>query len=800
MLRIKSVFSIQSLSIRKIHILFYFHIKNEEERIDMGYKLRDYQQECVDAVKALPNGARSVVVMATGLGKTFTASNFDFQGRVLWISHRDELVRQPEKFFRMRGLSYGIEKADEHSNGEDVISASIQSICKPKRLSMFKPDDFDTIIVDEAQHAAAPTYRKVLSYFRPRHLIGLTATPQRGDKVRLTDVFDDICYTRDLKWGIQNHYLSRVRCVRVSADFDMESMHLTLGDYSAKELDESMMISNNDIVVTKAYLDYSVPERLQTLIYCPKVSTCERVVATIRKAIPEADKDTVQMIWDGMSPDERRDILERYRQHKVLCIVNCMILTEGVDLPDTRVVIVDRPTTNAGLYTQIVGRGTRLAEGKKYCLVVDVVGKHYLQRQICTAPTLFGIEPAALPERIRKKLEKTDLLDVADTIITEQAKQAKGAALLREMIDIFTQEKVAIINDNKEKGLKAIADAYDDRLREGTNLGKEFSDIIVKETPSLMRRYKIEPSFTGGIYLSEPDMLGKTVVEFDIPEAQYGIPGIFCKSAPMPVKDASALIHDILQYIFPEWTRMKWSRTGRDAQKKIDATDKQTIRIQKEYSRDGVKQNRQQKPLNRLQASDLIDLKIELKNLEEQRKKYQEQEKKKYPAQDTAGEGLLLEDDEKAKEEARGKQWDSVMFLVRPVVEKRKQEEEKSRKQVLAQYGQHPSFIVRCTSEYAHGTMPASMKQISYVQNMVYKLSVRNIVCDIDPMKNIASISKWKIGFVISYFRTATALIQTNSNARIIMEYKTFLDQINRLRPQDCPVEIKCYYHLDTAK
>jgi len=772
----------------------------------MGYKLRDYQQECVDTVKKLPDGARSVVVMATGLGKTFTAANFDFHGRVLWVSHRDELVRQPEKFFRMRDMTFGIEKAGEVSDGEDVVSASIQSICKDKRLGKFSKDEFDTIIVDEAQHAAAPTYRKVLSYFNPRHLIGLTATPQRGDKIRLTDVFDDICFKRDLKWGIEHGYLSRVRCVRVKADFDMERLNLYLGDYSASDLDESMQISNNDIVVTKAYLDYSVPNRWQTLVYCPKVSTCRRVEATIRKALPESERDTVQVVWDGMSVDERRAVLDGYRQKKVRCIINCMILTEGVDLPDTRVVIVDRPTTNSGLYTQIVGRGTRLADGKSYCLVVDVVGKNYLKREICTAPTLFGVDPATLPEQIRAKMEKTDLLEISETIINEQAKQAKGAALLREMVDIFTQESISIIEENAPKGYKAVAEAYNEKLARGTNLGKAFDDIVVKDTPSMRRRYKIEPSFTGAIYLSEPDMLGKTIVDIDVPEAQFGIPEIRCTSGPMPVDEASSMIHDILRYIFPEWTRVKWSKTGRDAQSRLNATDKQVLRIQKEYAKDKIAAAEDDPAMNRREASDLIDLKNEIGSLKEQEEKYRimeeeacrkEKDRRKpdRPKKSPAKPLLQLSSDIVGEnDEEREKKWEDTMSVLFKIIEEKKAEEKAEQEKILKEAGGGKQFQVTCTADFSSCKGPASSKQLSFVQGLLYKAAKRQIYADCDIYSKLPEYDMWRTGMIIDYLKTALDSIPDQSYVQAVLKTGDFLKQIKKMRPEECPKKISCDY------
>ena len=138
-------------------------------------ELRDYQKECIDTISALPPGAY-LSQMATGLGKTVTFANIPRHGRELILSHREELVRQPQKYYN---CSYGIERAGEHSHGEDVVSASVQTMVR--RLDNFRPDDFDIIIVDEAHHAAARTYRQILDYFHPRLKLGFTATPNRGD-------------------------------------------------------------------------------------------------------------------------------------------------------------------------------------------------------------------------------------------------------------------------------------------------------------------------------------------------------------------------------------------------------------------------------------------------------------------------------------------------------------------------------------------------------------------------------------------------------------------------------------------
>ena len=154
---------------------------------------------------------------------------------MLILSHREELVEQPRKYF---DCSYGIERAQQHSHGEEVVSASIQTLVR--RLNQFDPEDFRLIICDEAHHAAASTYRKIFDHFRPEKLIGFTATPNRGDKVRLDTVFSKIIFQRDLRWGVQNGYLCNIHCRRVDIGFDLSAVHTRRGDYAPGELDEAM--------------------------------------------------------------------------------------------------------------------------------------------------------------------------------------------------------------------------------------------------------------------------------------------------------------------------------------------------------------------------------------------------------------------------------------------------------------------------------------------------------------------------------------------------------------------------------
>lgn len=196
--------------------------------------MREYQLECLKAIEDAGPG-NHLCVLATGLGKTYIFSRIPRKGRVLILSHRDELVRQPEKYY---DCDYGIEKANEHSNGEEVVSASVQTLVK--RLKNFSPYDFDIIITDEAHHAVANSYKTIYNYFKPRVHIGFTATPNRFDKKGLKEIFSDIIYNKNLKYGIQNNYLSDIDCLQVDVGYDLRKVRKQMGDLNKQDLGKAM--------------------------------------------------------------------------------------------------------------------------------------------------------------------------------------------------------------------------------------------------------------------------------------------------------------------------------------------------------------------------------------------------------------------------------------------------------------------------------------------------------------------------------------------------------------------------------
>lgn len=249
-------------------------------------------------------------------------------------------------------------------------------------------------------HAAAPTYKKILEYFDNRLTIGVTATPNRGDKVRLDDVFQKIIFQKDLKWAIKNKYLTDIECLRVNIGYDISKVARRMGDFAIGELDKTM---NTDILngaILEAYQKYA---KGQTLIFATSVEHAQNIA----KLIPNAVAVTAET-------KNRAELIKKFTNREIPCLVNCMIFTEGTDMPLVETVMIARPTSNSSLYTQMVGRGLRLYPGKEKLTLIDLVGTTG-RANLCTAPTLLGIDMENVPKSKRDEIQG-DLFDLPDLI------------------------------------------------------------------------------------------------------------------------------------------------------------------------------------------------------------------------------------------------------------------------------------------------------------------------------------------------------------------------------------------------
>lgn len=353
-------------------------------------KLRPYQQECIDTI---PKSGSYLIQLATGLGKTVIFTQLPRKGRVLILAHREELVKQPAKYYN---CPVGFEMAKEHSKGEEVVIDSVQSL--RNRLNKFSPSDFDTIITDEAHRGAAKTYKDIYAYFQPRLHLGFTATPNRGDNVRLDDVFEDIIFSRDLRWGIENGYLCDINCLRANIGYDISKVARRMGDYAPGELERAMNIEAQNKAIAQAYYKYA---KGQTIIFATSVQHAKDIAKEIDGAVAITAETK-----------NRKEILDKFERREIPVLVNCMIFTEGTDIPLIETIIIARPTQNASLYTQMVGRGLRLHPLKDRLNLIDCVGVTG-KINICTAPTLIGVDLSNVPASAQDELQG-DLFDLPD--------------------------------------------------------------------------------------------------------------------------------------------------------------------------------------------------------------------------------------------------------------------------------------------------------------------------------------------------------------------------------------------------
>ena len=240
----------------------------------------------------------------------------------------------------------------------------------------------DGILVHNCHHAATSTYRKVIDHFTPRLLLGFTATPNRGDKVRLDGVFDDIIFARDLRFGIQNGYLSDIMCRRVHIGYDLTGVRTRNGDFAPGELEQAMDGTADAIAETYRELATGA-----TLIFAVSVKHANDIAAKIPEAV----------VVTGETKN-RAEIVQRFTDGEIPCLINCMVFTEGTDIPRVETVIIARPTQSESLYAQMVGRGLRLYPGKERLNLIDCVGVSS-KASLCTAPSLLGIDMDTVPAR-----------------------------------------------------------------------------------------------------------------------------------------------------------------------------------------------------------------------------------------------------------------------------------------------------------------------------------------------------------------------------------------------------------------
>ena len=361
----------------------------------MSLELRPYQKEALDAiVTAESNGVtKQLVVLPTGAGKTILFSTLPSIRRnslpMLVLAHREELLLQAKEKIHSANpdLTIGIEQAENKAGNVDVVIASVATLGRNNtpRILEYDKSYFKTIIIDEAHHAAAPSYKRIVEYFNVPFILGVTATPQRSDSTRLTDVFQEIVYYKSIQNLIEDGWLCPLVGYRVNTKTDISRVEIQNGEYNQSQLEDEVNNPERNAGIVAAY--NSLANLTKTIVFAAGVDHARTLAKEFEK-----NGTSVRVIVGTTPSDERRQILSDFRSGSVHVIVNVGVLTEGFDEPSLQTIILAKPTRSTLLYTQIVGRGTRLYPGKPHCTIIDISDTTKGKKPI-GLPTLLGLPP-----------------------------------------------------------------------------------------------------------------------------------------------------------------------------------------------------------------------------------------------------------------------------------------------------------------------------------------------------------------------------------------------------------------------
>lgn len=333
-------------------------------------ELKEHQKAALRALEEMRDNSETIALLyhATGTGKTTTAV-MDAKrcgGRVLFIAHTQELVDQATKRFRELWTTTTVGRYCEaiKQPRAHVVCGSVQSVAL--HLDEFKNDDFDYLIVDEAHHAAADTYQKVLSYFKPAFTLGLTATPERADDKSILEIFKNTAHKLDIQTAVEIGELVPVRCIRIHTNIDLTKVRFNSVQYNIRDLESKIYVPERNKLIVDTWMQYVRDKR--TVVFCASVKHAEQIAGLFRDQNIKA-----AAVSGSMKKSERMEFQERFVNREIQVLCACDLLNEGWDCPEIEVLFMARPTMSKVLYTQQLGRGMRMYEGKESLMVFDFV-------------------------------------------------------------------------------------------------------------------------------------------------------------------------------------------------------------------------------------------------------------------------------------------------------------------------------------------------------------------------------------------------------------------------------------------
>lgn len=406
-------------------------------------ELRPYQQEAKDAIfDQWASGVnKTLLVLPTGCGKTIVFAKVTEDcvrngDRVLILAHRGELLEQAaDKIMQTTGLNCAVEKAEQSCLGSwfRITVGSVQSLMRETRLARFPEEYFDTIIIDEAHHCISDSYQRVLHHFPEAKVLGVTATPDRGDMKNLGQVFESLAYEYTLPKAIKEGYLSPIKAVTIPLRVDLTGVGVQSGDFKAGDLGTALDPYLEQIAAEME--NYCMEKK--TVVFLPLVKTSQK----FRDILVSHGFRAAEV--NGESQD-RVEVLRDFAAGKYNVLCNSMLLTEGWDCPDVDCVVVLRPTKVRSLYCQMVGRGTRLAPGKEHLLLLDFLW-HTERHELCH-PAHLICENEEVAQKMTENLEK----DAGCPVDIEEAEKTASEDVVAQREEALAQ-KLAEMKRRKRK-------------------------------------------------------------------------------------------------------------------------------------------------------------------------------------------------------------------------------------------------------------------------------------------------------------------------------------------------------------
>jgi superfamily II DNA or RNA helicase len=401
-----------------------------------GPTLRSYQLAAISAVQAeFERGIRrTLLVLPTGTGKTVVFADLarrvvSHGDRVLVLAHRTELLEQAQRKLSDVGVWAAIEKAERRAGFAPVVVASVQTLQR-KRLEALDPKQFGLVVVDEGHHAPARSYREILAHFERTRVLLVTATPDRADGKALGEICESVAYSYELRDAIRDGWLAPIRARRiVVAGVDLSKVRSRAGDLANDEL-AKIMAEDTAVLGTVVPLLEQAGDR-RTIVFAVDVAHAFALASALR----DRRAACARVAHGEMEPAERAEILADFRAGRFQFLVNVALFTEGFDEPSLQCVAVARPTKSRALFVQMVGRGTRLFDGKPDCLVLDFTGnagKHKLVGPLDALAPGAGIEADLRSEAERlltdEEQDLDGLLDEAQQALDEKRKAWRQSA------------------------------------------------------------------------------------------------------------------------------------------------------------------------------------------------------------------------------------------------------------------------------------------------------------------------------------------------------------------------------------